>query len=216
MLRCEKGYGTVNQLQVFGVVGLVDPHGTSIRAALAQPKRLALLIYLAVARPQGLHRRDKLLSLFWPGSETKNARAALSTSLTFLRKTVDREVILTRGYEEVGVDPILLTSDVRSFHEALDRGDLSTAVELYTGPFLDGFHPRASKRFEDWRHAEARRLDQRAERALEILANEAEAQGRAVDAIQENAIQVGKEHLDLRSSPGANSLESGSHGERWS
>ena len=40
---------------------------------LRQPRRLALLVYLALAHPKGLHQRDKLLALFWPEMDTTRA-----------------------------------------------------------------------------------------------------------------------------------------------
>ena len=39
------------RLSTFGSVDLQDPEGRDLRPVLAQPKRLALLIYLAAARP---------------------------------------------------------------------------------------------------------------------------------------------------------------------
>ena len=72
--------------------------------------------------------------------------------------------------ETLRVDPDVLRTDVRVFETLLDRGDLEEGVELYRGPFLDGFHLRGSKEFEDWRSAEALRLGQRYEAALEALA----------------------------------------------
>ncbi len=38
--------------------------GLAATAVLKHPKRVALLAYLAVARPNGFHRRDTLLGLF--------------------------------------------------------------------------------------------------------------------------------------------------------
>jgi len=40
---------------------------------LAQPKRVALLAYLAAATPRRLHRRDSLLALFWPELDQEHA-----------------------------------------------------------------------------------------------------------------------------------------------
>jgi len=49
------------QLRLLGSVGLTGPAGEELPAVLRQPKRLALLAYLAVALPRGYHRRDTLL-----------------------------------------------------------------------------------------------------------------------------------------------------------
>jgi len=54
------------RLRVLGTVDLRDDGGRDLNAILAQPKRLALLTYLALARPSGFHRREVLLSISWP------------------------------------------------------------------------------------------------------------------------------------------------------
>jgi DNA-binding SARP family transcriptional activator len=73
-------------------------------AILAQPKRLALLIYLATARPADFQSRDRLLALLWPERDPSNARTGLMQSLHQLRLPFGEEVILTRGEREVGLD----------------------------------------------------------------------------------------------------------------
>ena len=54
------------EFQVLGSLGLRGPGGEEIPSVLAQPKRTALLAYLAVASPRGFHRRDTITGLFWP------------------------------------------------------------------------------------------------------------------------------------------------------
>ena len=66
-------------LRVLGTVALAGRDGAE--ALLAQPKRAALLIYLAAARPSGHHRRDRLVSMFWPEHSQEHARAALRKAL---------------------------------------------------------------------------------------------------------------------------------------
>jgi hypothetical protein len=55
-------------LSLLGTVEFTADDGRTIHSVLAQPKRLALLAYLAAAH-QGFHRRDVLVSLFWPESD---------------------------------------------------------------------------------------------------------------------------------------------------
>jgi len=55
---------TAIAFQTFGPVSLTDAEGREVHALLAQPRRLALLAYLAVAAPRSLHRRDAILTLF--------------------------------------------------------------------------------------------------------------------------------------------------------
>jgi hypothetical protein len=70
----------------------------------------------------------------------------------------------------------VVRADVEAFEAHLDRSELEEAVELYRGPFMDGFHLKGSSEFEDWRSAEARRLGQRFEEALEELAVRAQGE----------------------------------------
>ena len=56
MIRCR----------VMGGVELRDDETGDIAQLLSQPKRLALLVYLLVAKGGGFHRRDALVGLFWP------------------------------------------------------------------------------------------------------------------------------------------------------
>ena len=70
-----------------------------------------------------------------------------------------------------------MTSDVQLFEEALGRGDLARAVELYTGPFLDGVYLSEAGEFERWVEAERSRLATLMARALESLARNADGRG---------------------------------------
>ena len=74
---------------------LRDSDGIEITSILSQPKRFALLVYLATARPLGLHRRDTLLTLFWSERDDFHGRNALSQSISYLRQNLSENVILT-------------------------------------------------------------------------------------------------------------------------
>ena len=56
---------TTIKLRTLGSMSLTSPEGEDLSSIRSQPKRLALLVYLALARPRAFHRRDTLLSLFW-------------------------------------------------------------------------------------------------------------------------------------------------------
>src|SRR4051812_8544668 len=79
------------ELQTLGGLDLRDAKGRELRAVLRQPKRFALLAYLAVATPRGFHRRDTLLGLFWPELNQKHARNALNQAVHVLRHSLGRE-----------------------------------------------------------------------------------------------------------------------------
>ncbi len=73
------------RFRTLGQVDLRGPDGLPVQELLTQPRRLGLLAYLAVARPRGLHRRDRLVTLFWPELDDTRARAALSQALHVIR-----------------------------------------------------------------------------------------------------------------------------------
>lgn len=151
--------------RTFGALELSDSGGRERTAVLSQPKRVALLVYLAVANGSGFHRRDSLLALFWPELDQDHARAALRQALTFLRHELGDEVIRTRGAEEVGVDAERFWCDVVAFDDALRAGDLQRAVELYRADFLPGFHVSGCAEFARWLGEQRSRLRDRAAEA---------------------------------------------------
>jgi len=172
------------ELRTLGVVDLRNGDGTELRAVLVQPKRTAILAYLAVAAPRGLHRRDTLLALFWPEQDTPHARSALRQALHGLRHTLGDDVLIARGDEDVGLERTQCRCDVWAFEQALDAGDLERAVGLYGGPFLEGFFLGGAPDFERWVEAERDRLSRRYAGALEQLAQAAETRGELAAAVQ--------------------------------
>ncbi|MBA2671622.1 MAG: winged helix-turn-helix domain-containing protein [Gemmatimonadetes bacterium] len=76
------------RLHVLGGADLRHPVLGRAGSVLAQPKRFALLAYLALANPGAFSRRDTLLALFWPESDTERARSSLRSSLHSLRKAL--------------------------------------------------------------------------------------------------------------------------------
>jgi DNA-binding SARP family transcriptional activator len=155
-----------------GALELRRTDGSEIRSILHGPKRLALLSYLVLARPTGFQRRDRLLSLLWPEVDEPHARATLRQTLHALRVELGDDVLLNRGGEEVALDPGKLWCDARAFEQTLSLGDQESALVLYNGLLLDGFHPRGvAVEYEHW-------LDREREHLLML----------AVDAAQRSAI----------------------------
>jgi DNA-binding SARP family transcriptional activator len=146
-------------LQAFG------PPALRAGAELTQPKRLGLLLFLVLARPRGLQRRDTLLALLWPDLDRVRGRRALSQALFYLRQTLPEGILITRGAEEVGVDPHRIRCDVIDFERALEEERWEEALTLYRGELLSGFHVSNAPGFEDWLAAERERLRELAARA---------------------------------------------------
>lgn len=146
------------EFRVLGSLDLRGPGGETLLAVLAQPKRVALLAYLAVATPRGFHRRDKLLGLFWPERDQEHGRSALRKALYFLRQSLGEEMLVSRGDEEVGLAEGEVWCDAVAFEEALEGGDPGKALELYGGDLLEGFYISEAPEFERWLAAERQRL----------------------------------------------------------
>ncbi len=146
-------------LRALGTVELHTAQGEAVQRVLRQPKRLAVLVYLATARPAGFHRRDKLAALFWPELGTERARGALRTTLSRLRQDLGEDTVVARGNDEVALDESRFWVDVVAIADALRAGDLDAAWSLYRGPFCDALHVEgASEEFESWLSAERLRL----------------------------------------------------------
>lgn len=171
------------ELRTLGLLDLRGPAGTDCDAVLRQPKRLALLAYLAVATPRRFHRRDALLGMFWPELDTAHARAALRRSLYFLRQALGDGVIESRGDEEVAASSTGLWCDAPAFDTALEAGRLEEALALYHGDLLAGLFLSGAPEFEHWLDGERASHRLAAADAAWRLADAAEQSGRGADAV---------------------------------
>jgi TolB-like protein/DNA-binding SARP family transcriptional activator len=158
------------------------PAGREANAVLAQPKRFALLAYLAAATPYGFHRRDTILGLFWPEADQEHARTALRKATHFLRQELGRGLIVSRGDEELGVPESGIWCDVREFEQALTGGLLGEALALYRGDLLPGLFVSETPEFERWLEEERARLRARAVVAAWSLAGRLEREGEVYGA----------------------------------
>jgi len=164
------------RLEVLGTVELEGAGGLSLRSVLSQPKRTALLTYLATAGPGPFHRRDTLLALFWPELDAARGRNALSQALHFLRRALGDEVIVTRG-SEVGLAEGAVRCDAIDFERAIREGRWEEALALYRGEFVPGLHVADAPGFERWLDAKRDRYRDQAVDAAWRLAEESEARG---------------------------------------
>src|SRR2546430_3738944 len=136
------------ELRILGGLNLLGAGGRELSSVLAQPRRVALLAYLAAATPRRLHRRDSLLALFWPELDQEHARAALRQALHGLRHALGDGVLVTRGDEDIGLDAERIRCDVVEFARAAEVGRLADALDLYRGDLLEGFFIRGAPEFE--------------------------------------------------------------------
>lgn len=155
-------------LRTLGAIELRFPDGEQARTVLAQPKRLALLVYLAMA--PGFVRRDTLLPLFWGEYDTAHGRTALRQAVHFLRRALGPDVIIGRGAEELATDAAAVALDATRFEQSLRTGALADALALYRGDFLCGFFVSGgSTELETWIEGTRVRLRERATRTAVAL-----------------------------------------------
>lgn len=171
------------ELRTLGAVDLRDAHGAECRAVLAQPKRVALLVYLAVAQPHGFQRRDVLLPLFWPELDQQHARGALRKAVHGVRHDLGLDTLLGRGDEELGVPEAALWCDAVAFERAIATHGFTDAMDLYRGEFLTGFFIGGAPEFERWVELERTRLRAEAARAAWALAEQAASEHEAVGVV---------------------------------
>lgn len=168
-------------LKLLGGASIETPSGPLTGRAV-QRHRLALLALLGGASARGVSR-DKLIAYLWPEADSEKGRRLLSDSIYRINQAIGEDVIFGVS-DELRLDPQHLPSDVAEFGEAAGRGEWERAVELYAGPFLDGFFLADAPEFERWAQAERDRLDREYARALEALAEAAETGGDRTRAVQ--------------------------------
>jgi DNA-binding SARP family transcriptional activator len=173
----------VIRLSLLGAVDLRGPEDEELRTVLAQPKRLALLTYLAAARPAGFHSRDTLLNLLWPEFDQEHARAALRQAVYVLRRALGADVVIGCGDSVIGMGPSKLWCDVNAFEKAIGACEDATALDLYQGELLKGFHVSGAPEFERWVDRERGRLSTYAAAAALRLADAEEKIGDTARAL---------------------------------
>jgi DNA-binding SARP family transcriptional activator len=172
------------RFKALGTLDLRDDDGRPLQTVLAQPKRQALLAYLALATPRGFHRRDTIVGLLWPEAGEAQARNSLNKGVHHLRAALGADVVVSGGKEELALDFSCLWSDVVGFEDALDRGELAEALALYRGPLLPGFFVDETPEFDRWLETERARLQHRAVQAARLLSEREEAAGRWITAVE--------------------------------
>ena len=143
---------------MLGQIRLFREDGIDIESILRQPKRLALLAYLASPQPGTWHRRDLLLALFWPDMDTAHARNSLRSALYVLRQSLGDEVVRTRGDDEISIDPEMLRTDLAMVWDCLRNNRVDEALTEYRGELLPGLYPPDSEGFQRWLDLERARL----------------------------------------------------------
>lgn len=143
---------------------------------LAAQKGAALLFYLA-ARPDQPVARTKLIALLWEESDEQEGRNSLSTALSRLRRSLPNAPVVAVGDTLVWRPDATSATwvDIAAFAELTRLNaparDLDEAVNLWHGPFLDGFDLRGCPEWDEWLDVERTAWQQRILDALERAAD---------------------------------------------
>lgn len=155
------------RLSTFGGLSLGDGEASEV----AIPRRcLAILALLACAGDRGL-TRDKLIAYLWPESSSDDARHSLEQLLYSIRRQAGATVFA--GTDPLRLNASVVSTDIATFEQALERHADDAAVAAYTGPFLDGFYVKNAGEFERWVEEERARLSAAYGSALERVADSA-------------------------------------------
>jgi DNA-binding SARP family transcriptional activator len=136
-------------------------------------KPLALLALAARSRGHAVSR-DRALALLWPETDQDRGRNALNQTVFLIRRTLGADALTPARYE-IALNAGVWTVDVAEFERAVDDDRLERAVDLYHGPFLDGFYVPNAGEFERWVDGERMSLRRDYIRSVEQLASAADA-----------------------------------------
>ncbi|HSM05814.1 MAG TPA: BTAD domain-containing putative transcriptional regulator [Longimicrobiales bacterium] len=180
-------------MKLLGSTELVREDGVAVRSVLAQPKRLALLVYLALHRPRGFIRREHLMALFWPEKDDAHARNALRQALHFLRRSLGKNAFASRGDGEIALVADRFQVDVWTLDEATDPREIR---DLWRGPLLEGFHLDGCPELDHWLDAERARVRLAAWTTVLRCAEAAMREGRTEQATPQARFAVQLRPLD--------------------
>jgi DNA-binding SARP family transcriptional activator len=138
------------ELRVLGTLSLHSLDGGSPPAGVTQPKRVALLLYLALAEPAGLHSRESLMALLWPEADDESTRHSLRNTLYGLRQALGESAIVSRGEGYIGLDPAVVRCDAVELRGLLATGQWKEALSAWGGDLAPGFHVSGAPEFERW------------------------------------------------------------------
>lgn len=168
------------RLRLLGNPSIESAAGKPAEALPAQPKRLAVLAYIAVAGEAPLPR-DTLLGMFWPDSDTEHARASLRQAIHFIRSNIrsslGTDILAPAGSDDLSLRRDLVWCDALEFEGQIAAGDGEGALSLYRGNFLEGLYVTGAPQFEHWLETQRIRFRTAAELACARAAEDELAKG---------------------------------------
>jgi DNA-binding SARP family transcriptional activator/TolB-like protein len=154
------------ELRILGHTELSGPNPEAVEALARQPKRLALLAYLALTTVDGFRRRDHVISLFWPELEQGQARTYLRKALYGIREALGEDLFINRGEDEIRLDHSAVWCDAVALQQRVRDQQWPDALALYRGELLDGMYPDGmAPEFQEWLDGQRRTIRELAARA---------------------------------------------------
>lgn len=172
----DKNPRKIISLKTLGPVQLLRiGDGRSERLSI-QPKRAALLAYLAISCTDSPCARETLLPLFWPEVSEARARGALRKAIHELRATLGEDVITSATGDQLNVSFDNFECDAVEFLKHMVAGAPLAAVGIYTGDFFAGYAPTEGA-LERWVSRQRGLFRARAYGATVLLATEEKSKG---------------------------------------
>jgi DNA-binding SARP family transcriptional activator len=143
-------------------------------------KAEALFYYLVVNRQAS---RDELVNILWGELTEETARKNLRNALYKIKKAFNADVLVSPRKAVIMLNPALdLETDLAQF-----SGRGKTDLEVYQGPFLQGFLVRDGDAFEEWM---LQKRNQYQERYVKLLYEEIKARNCAQLSVDEPALRL--------------------------
>lgn len=174
--RKERSGGPLTTLKVLGGLQLIRAQDGKSERLSIQPKRAALLAYLALNCGDGPCAREMILPLFWPEVTEARARGALRKAIHEIRAVIGEDVIVTGASDQLTMCFDNFECDAWEFMLFLSRGAPLAAVSIYGGDFFNGYAPQEAS-LERWISKQRRLLRARAYGATVLLATEEKQKG---------------------------------------
>lgn len=144
---------------------------------ISRRKAAALFIYLVVTRRP--HSRDHLCTLLWSEADTTAARAELRRMLSTLNHSALGQYIEADRHSVKLIHTDAIEVDFWRFDQILNEGDwitLSSTLESWLLPFLQGFNMSDAPEFDDWQQLMNTQIRQRLIPVLEQLVMQSQGQ----------------------------------------
>jgi DNA-binding SARP family transcriptional activator len=167
-------------LATLGTLSITSPDGAA--SGLASRRRALALLVLAGSGREGI-TRDRVMALLWSELDAASARNNLKQTVFTIRHALGVDPF-DRSTANICLDRDVVTVDAHEFERALETCALERAVELYAGPFLDGFFVPRVADFDQWVERVRARLAWKHALALETVMAKAKTRGDARAAVQ--------------------------------